>query len=124
MSSSLAEFQTKEAISKISDDTLDSILSSSNTGQDIPFSISASNLFPISPSITSFGITVGLSFLGSYLATKKNKSLAARAIAKILGTDVDKINRNLILERLSDTNYFTKLQSSIAKVIGSGSIDE
>jgi hypothetical protein len=74
--------------------------------------------------ISSFGIGVGLAFLGQYLATKKRGSPTARFIARILGTDVDAINRDYILQRLKDKNYSDTIRENVLNVIQTSSIDE
>jgi hypothetical protein len=51
-------------------------------------------------SISSFGIGIGLSLLGVFLAKKYKKSRGAKAIAKILGADVDAMDRNLVIQKL------------------------
>lgn len=51
---------------------------------------------------SSFGIGIGLAFLGEYLADKKRDSPIARAIARLLGADVNAINRDSILAKLKD----------------------
>jgi hypothetical protein len=104
LSDVLSDSETKVAISEISKDALNFASYDSESIAKASPTISPSNL-PTS-GITSYGITIGLTFLGNYLATNKNKSLAARTIAKILGTDVDKINRNIVLEKLKDRNFF------------------
>jgi hypothetical protein len=74
--------------------------------------------------ISSFGIGVGLAFLGQYLATKKRGSPTARFIARILGTDVDAINRDYILQKLKDKDYSDTLRKNILNVIQTSSIDK
>jgi hypothetical protein len=72
--------------------------------------------------MSSFGIGVGLAFLGQYLATKKRGSPTARCIARILGTDVDAINRDYILQKLKDKDY--AVRENILNVIQTSSIEE
>jgi hypothetical protein len=67
--------------------------------------------------ISSFGIGVGLAFLGQYLATKKRGTPTARFIARILGTDVDTINRDYILQRLKDKDFSYTVRKKILDVI-------
>jgi tetratricopeptide (TPR) repeat protein len=74
--------------------------------------------------ISSFGIGIGLAFLGQYLATKKRGSRAARVIAKILGADVDAINRDFVLAKLKDKKYLESIREKILNVIKTKSIDE
>ncbi|MFZ0510629.1 MAG: tetratricopeptide repeat protein [Candidatus Nitrosopolaris sp.] len=75
--------------------------------------------------ISSFGIGVCLAFLGQYLASEKRGSPAARVIARILGMDVDAINRDYILQRLKDKDYPDTVRKKILNVIQtSSSIDE
>jgi hypothetical protein len=74
--------------------------------------------------ISTFGIGVGLAFLGQYLATKKRGSPTARFIARILGTDVDAINRHYILQRLKNKDYADTVRKNILNVIQTSSIDE
>ncbi|MFY9798926.1 MAG: hypothetical protein WAJ93_24830, partial [Candidatus Nitrosopolaris sp.] len=47
-----------------------------------------SSLSEVSKSASSFGISIGLALLGIGLAKKYRKTRAARAIAKIFGTDL------------------------------------
>ena len=74
--------------------------------------------------ISSFGIGMGLAFLGQYLVTKKRGSPAARTIARILGTDVDAINRDFVLDKLKDKEYLKIIQEMVLDVIKNKSIDD
>ena len=78
----------------------------------------------VASQISSFGIGVGLAFLGQCLAIKRRGSPVARFIARILGTDVDAINRDYILQRLRDRNYSDTIRKNILNVIQTSSIDE
>jgi hypothetical protein len=66
--------------------------------------------------ISSFGIGIGLAFLGQYLATKKRGSRAALVIAKILGADLDAINRDFVLARLKEKKYLESIPLDHCKV--------
>jgi hypothetical protein len=74
--------------------------------------------------ISSFGIGVGLALLGQYLAIKKRGSPAARFIARLLGTNVDAINRDYILQRIKDEDYADTIRERVLNVIQTSSIDE
>lgn len=74
--------------------------------------------------ISSFGVGIGLAFLGQYLATRKIRSPTARFIARILGAKVDAINRDYILQKLKDEGYAYKIRREVLNVIQTYSIDE
>jgi hypothetical protein len=75
--------------------------------------------------VISQGIGTGLTFLGQYLATKKRKSPMARYVARLLGTDVDAINRDHILQQLKNNKeYFKRIREQILIVLETSSIDE
>ncbi|MGC1931431.1 MAG: hypothetical protein WA667_20860 [Candidatus Nitrosopolaris sp.] len=111
----------------LKDDFIDNV---EDTLTDSEVKVTISNIFgsytgPNAASqISSFGIGVGLLFLGRYLATKKRGSPAARFIARILGTDVDAINRDYILQRLKDKDYADTIRVKVLNVIQTSNIDE
>jgi hypothetical protein len=74
--------------------------------------------------ISSFGIGMGLAFLGEYLATKKKGSPTVRFIARLLETDVNAINRDNILQRLKDKDYADTVRINVLNVVQTLSIDE
>jgi hypothetical protein len=74
--------------------------------------------------ISSLGIGFGLSLLGQYLATKKRGSRAAIVIARILGADVDAINRDFVLAKLKDPYYFKYIREKILDVLQNQTIDD
>jgi tetratricopeptide (TPR) repeat protein len=74
--------------------------------------------------ISSFGIGVCLAFLGQFLVTKKRTSPAVRFIARILGTNVDAINRDHVLQKLKDKDFSDTVREKVLNVIQTSSIDE
>lgn len=126
----VSESGTKNTLIDLTDDFLDSsgmkaLVEPQSTG-------SATHVYSVSSSISStqfsilssYGMGIGLALAGSYLATKKNKSKAARTIARIFGTDVDRINKSIVLEKLRDKNFSSRLQDAVLNVITTNSIDK
>jgi len=74
--------------------------------------------------LPSFGIGIGLTFLGQYILTKKRGSPAARAIAKILGADVNASNRDFALAKLKEPGYLVTIRENILDVLKTKSIDD
>jgi tetratricopeptide (TPR) repeat protein len=107
---------TKEAIIKAANDIVTPILDNE-----------ASTLSKLSQNVkldvSSFGIGIALAFLGEYLATKKRQSATARVIARILGANVDNINRDFILDKLKDRTYYVDVREKILNVTKTASID-
>jgi tetratricopeptide (TPR) repeat protein len=107
----LQSSEIKRTIAEVSSDTLSSLsLSKAAEGAG--------------SQLSSFGIGIGLTMLGQYLATKKRGSRSARVIARILGANVDQINRDFVLANLRNKEYFKTIREKILDVIETKSIDE
>jgi tetratricopeptide (TPR) repeat protein len=126
----VSESGTKDTLIDLTDDFLNSsdmkalvepqLTDTATHIYSVPSSISSSQ-FSI---LSSYGMGIGLALAGSFLATKKNKSKAARTIARIFGTDVDRINKSIVLEKLRDKRFFSSLQDAVLNVITTNSIDK
>lgn len=101
--------EVKKIVSELSSDALGSL---SKAAEDAPSKFS------------SFGIGIGLAFLGQYILTKKRGSPAARAIAKILGADVNASNRDFALAKLKEPGYLQTIRENILDVLKTKSIDD
>jgi hypothetical protein len=95
----LEDPQTKQGLSDLVKDLIPAFL-------DFRMENAASN-------VCSFGIGIGLSFVGVVLAKKYKKSNAARAIAKIIGADIEGINRDFVFHKLKeDKKYFLRYKKN------------
>ena len=84
-----------------------------------------SSLSDASKSVSSFGISIGSGLLGVGLAKKYRKSSAARAIATIFGTDVTKLDKQFVLDKLKNNrDFFVELQKKITNALTVGTIDD
>lgn len=105
----LEDPQTKQGLSDLLKDLIP-------TSLDFRMENAASN-------VCSFGIGIGLSFVGVVLAKKYKKSNAARAIARILGADIEGINRDFVFHKLKeDKKYFLKIQEKLVNFISAGDL--
>ena len=105
----LGDSEVKKIISEVSGGALGSL---SKAAEDAPSKLS------------SFGIGIGLTFLGQYLLTKKRGSPAARAIARILGADVNANNRDFALAKLKEPGYLVTIRDNILNALKTKSIDD
>ena len=105
----LGDSEVKKIVSELSGDALGSL---SKAVVDAPSKLS------------SFGIGIGLTFLGQYLLAKKRGSPAARAIARIFGADVNANNRDFALAKLKEPGYLVNIRENILDVLKTKSIDD
>jgi hypothetical protein len=108
-------------------DKLEGTLTDSETKKTIIDSfgsIASSKAADASSQISSLGIGIGLAILGQYLAIKYRGSTAARFIARILGANVDAINRDFVLQKMKDKEYLATIREEILNVIETSSIDK
>jgi tetratricopeptide (TPR) repeat protein len=118
----LAETSVKNRLEEIGDNAIKSYQEGAHdsTLNNISRSVSFSSLSPLS----TYGIGIGIGMLGAFLATHKNKSSVARGIARILGTNVDALNVDIVLTKLKDEKFFNRIQTAVVSVMASHSIDK
>jgi hypothetical protein len=88
-------------------------------------SSSALNVSDVVSGYSTFGISIGLALLGTFLAKRYRKSKAARIIAKIFGADVEQIDRSYVLQKLqSDPTYFEKVRRGVTEILSKGDLQQ
>jgi hypothetical protein len=74
---------------------------------------------------STFGISIGLALLGTFLAKKYRKSKAARIIGKIFGANVEQMDRSYVLQKLaSDPTYFERIKRGITEILPKGDLQQ
>lgn len=73
---------------------------------------------------SSLGLGIGLSFLGSWIVKRNRTSRLARSLGKLFGVDVNKFDKQYVLENLSDKQFFQNIGTKVLNVCKNGNIKD